>query len=99
MQFVYDPKLVEYIEKTGKKSIVVEMVSIDNSDFEITELHTHFIDARMRKKFIDQRYRVIETDHGEVLLPRFPLEINDVVTLRLKRFLFIKTLVADGIKV
>ncbi len=99
MQFVYDPKLVEYMEKTGKKSIVVEMVSIDNSDFEITELHTHFVDARMRQKFIEQRYRSVETEHGEVLLPHFPLEFSDTVTLRLKRFLFIKTIAVDGIKV
>ena len=99
MKFVYDDKLREYMEKTGKKTIVVELVQIDNSDFEITELHVHFVDGRMRKKFIDQRYRAVETDCGEVLLPHFPLEFADTVTFKLKKFLFMTSISATGIKV
>jgi len=100
MDFKYEPKLLDYMKKHNKRTIVVEMVEINNSDFEITELHVRFVDARLREKFLTKkRYRLYTTEHGEVLLPRFPLELEETVTFGLKSFLFYKHITYTGIKV
>ncbi len=39
MEFVYEQKLQNYMLQKGKKNIVVEEITSNNSDFEITELH------------------------------------------------------------
>ncbi len=100
MTFCYTPELTQYIRTHHKKTLVVEMVEVNNSDFEITELHVHFVDARMRAHFVDKKgYRVFPTELGEVLLPRFPLEMAETVTFGLKSILFYKHITYDGIKV
>lgn len=100
MEFQYDSQLQEYIRKHNKKTIVVEMVELNNSDLDVAELHVHFADARMREQFVTKkRYRVIETELGEVLLPPYPLTLSDTVTFRLKKFLFISYITYTGIKV
>ena len=100
MNFVYEENLQNYIKKHNKKTLVVEMVEVNNSDFEITELSVRFIDERMRKIFVDKRrYRVFPTEFGEVLLPHFPLEMEETVTFGLKSFLFFNVVTYSGIKV
>lgn len=100
MEFKYEPKLLEYMRKQNKQTIVVEMVEINNSDFEISELHVRFVDARLREHFLTKRnYRLYETEHGEVLLPRFPLELAETVCFGLKSVLFFKYITYTGIKV
>lgn len=98
MKFKYEPALLEYMEKHNKRTIAVELVQINNSDFEISELHVRFVDARVRKQFLDKGYRLQTTSHGEVLLPRFPLDMEEAVTFGLKSFLFWKYLTYSGIK-
>ncbi len=98
MEFKYEPALVEYMEKCGKRTILVELVQVNNSDFEISELHVRFVDERLKKQFLDKGYRRYETEHGEVLMPRFPLDIGPVVTFGLKTILFWKHLTYSGIK-
>lgn len=100
MEFRYEPKLLEYMEKKNKRTIVVELVEINNSDFEITELHVRFVEPRLREQFLNKKkYRLHETEHGEVLLPRFPLEMEETVTFGLKSFLFFEHITYRGIKV
>ena len=100
MRFEYEPRLRAYMEKTGKKTIVVELVEVNTSDFDVTELSVHFVDARMRKFFLEKKgYRLIETELGEVLLPRFPLEMEETVTFGLKDFIVYKHITYEGIKV
>lgn len=99
VEFRYEPRLLEYMKKSGKRTIVVELVEINNSDFEITELSVRFVDARLRKQFLNKRYRLHTTDAGEVLLPPFPLELEQTVTFGLKSILFFKWLTYSGIKV
>ena len=98
MKFEFEPKLIEYIKKHKHTTIAVEMVEINNSDFEISELHVHFVNDRMRNQFIEKsRYRCIKTDYCDVLLPPFPLEIDETVTFGLKSVLFFHTLTYKGI--
>ena len=100
MVFEYSPELRAYMEKTGKKCILVEMVEINNSDLEVSELHVRFADRRTREVFVDKkRYLVAETELGEVLLPRFPLQFEETVTFSLRSVLGIKSIKCKGIKV
>ena len=46
MNFIYEPALLEYMQKKGKNTIVVEEITSNNSDFEVTELHVHLIDEK-----------------------------------------------------
>lgn len=100
MEFKYESSLLDYMKKNNKRTIVVELVEINNSDFEITELHVRFVDARLREQFLTKkRYHLHPTPHGEVLLPHFPLELEETVSFGLKSFLFFKHITYTGIKV
>ena len=98
MEFKYEPALLAYMDKHRKHTILVELVQINNSDFEISELHVRFVDERLKRQFLDKGYRLNTTEHGEVLLPRFPLDMKPVVSFGLKRFLFWNHLTYSGIK-
>lgn len=100
MNFVYTPELTEYIKKHGKTTLLVEMVELNNSDLDISELHIHFVNSAMRKQFVEKkRYRVFPTELGEVLLPNFPLQTEEVVTFGLKRILFFTSVTCQGIRI
>ena len=100
MDIVYTPRLRDYMKKSGKQTVVVELVQVNNSDFEISELHVHFADRRLRELFVQKKgYRVRSAPEGELLLPRFPLELEPVVTFDLKRILFFRILTCKGIKI
>ena len=98
MKFVYEYKLKEYMEQTGKKNIVVEVVTINHSEVEISELHVHFVDERQtdifKKKY---RYRGVQTEMGEVLLPHYKLNYDEEVVFGLKKFLCFRTISYKGI--
>ena len=54
---------------------------------------------KMRDQFIQKKgYRVTETEHGEILLPRFPLDMDETVTLGFKKVLFFNHITCEGIK-
>ena len=99
MKIVYTPELTEYIRKHNKKTLAVEMIELNNTDLEITDLHIYFVNKAMREQLIKKGYSVVETELGEVLLPRFPLQIKETVTFGLKSFLFFHHVTCDGIKV
>lgn len=100
MIFTYTPALLEYMQKKGKSTIIVEEVTINNSDIEITELHVHLIDDRRADEFINKkRYRGVATDAGRVLLPPFKLHYDDIIAFGLKSFLGFKYITYKGIKV
>ena len=100
MEIQYTPELKAYMEKTGKKTILVELVEINNSDIDLTEIHVRFADSRIRRIFLEKkRYRLIETELGEVLLPRYPLQLADCVTFSLRSMLGFKQIKYPGIKV
>lgn len=99
MNFIYQQPLIDHIKKHNKTTIAVEIVEINNSDFEISEFHIRFVDKRMRDQFVEKKgYRVINTEHGELLLPRFPLDMDDTVTFGLKKVLFFNHITCEGIK-
>ena len=99
MNFNYEPALENYMRQKGKHNIVVEIVSSDSSDFQVTELHVHFVDEK-RTDFLTQKksFRSLKTHMGIVLLPPYRLEYEDTVTFSLKSFLGIKYVTQRGIK-
>ena len=99
MNIVYTPELTEYIRKHGHKTLAVELVELNNTDLEITELHPFFVNSRMREQFLKKGYRIVAPEPVEVLLPRFPLQMEETVTFGLKSFLFFKSVTYTGIKV
>ena len=100
MNFVYDEALKEHMQRVGKRNVVVEMVTAETSDIEITELHVYLADDK-RLAFLKEkmkRYRSYETEMGEVLFPAFPLQCKDEIHFWLKKFLCFKSVGYDGIK-
>lgn len=99
MQFKYEPALEKYMRQKGKKTIIVEVISSNSSDFEVTELHVHFANDRQTAFFKNTKhFRAIKTDMGEVLLPPYRLEYADTITFGIKSFLGIRYVAQEGIR-
>ncbi len=98
MKFVYEKPLLDYMLKKGKKTIAVEEITSNNSDFEITELHVHLVDEKRAGYFKTKKgYYSISTEAGAVLLPPYRLKCEDTITFGLKSFLGIKYVSYKGI--
>ena len=98
MEVKFDASLTEYMEKTGKKYIMVEVVSTQNSDFDVTEICLRFVPEKFAKTLKEKKhYRGVLAPVGEVLMPPYRLEIAPVVTFRLKKIWFIRWITQEGI--
>ena len=96
----YTPELIEYMDKKKNHTILVELVEINNTDVEVVDLHIYLPHPNQKEKFLkEKRYRTVTTEVGEVLLPPFPLELDEVVTFGLKKFLCFSSVSYTGIKV
>ena len=100
MTIRYTPELLEYMDKKKNHTILVELVEINNTDVEVIDLHVYLPHKNQREKFLtEKKYRLITTEAGEVLLPRYPLQLAEEITFGLKKVLFFHTLSYTGIKV
>ena len=100
MNIHYTPELLEYMRKKNNHTILVELVEINNTDLEVTDLHVYLPHSRQKEKFLqEKRYRTITTEVGDVLLPPYPLQIEEDVTFGLKKFLCFTSLSHTGIKI
>lgn len=98
MNFFYTPKLQNYMQAKKKHNIIIEVISSSSSDFEVTELHVHFINEKQTAFFLQNKhFRSIQTDMGLVLLPPYRLEYADNISFDLKSFLGIKYITQEGI--
>lgn len=98
MNFLYTKKIQNYMQQKNKHNIVVEVISSSSSDFEVTELHVHFITEKQTAFFLESKhFRSIQTKMGLVLLPPYRLEYEDTITFDLKSFLGIKYITQEGI--
>lgn len=90
--------LKDYMNKTGKKIIVVEVATSDSSDFEVSELYLHFTDEKQALLFEKRKnFHRFTLDWGTVLLPNYRLEYESVVTFDIKKVLFLHLLKQTGI--
>lgn len=98
MQFIFEQPLQDYMAKTGKRTVIVEVAASNCSDFEVTELHVHLINEKQADYFKTKKhFRSREVSEGEVLLPPYRLEYADTITFGLKSFLWIKYVTHKGI--
>lgn len=99
MKFVYESALQEYMQRRQKNIIAVEVITSNNSDFEVTELHVHLVDEKRAAFFIEKKhFREHETELGSVLLPPYRLEYEETVTFGLRKMLFMHWLTWQGIR-
>ena len=99
MEFYYTPELREHMKKRGRTTVLVELVEINHTDLDVMELHVRLADDRTKEHFLTKkRYRRVETQEGDVLLPPFPLKTADTVTFGLKSVLGFRFLTCQGIK-
>ena len=100
MTIRYTPELLEFMQKKNNHTILVELVEINNSDLEVIDLHVYLPHKNQREKFLtEKKYRVVTTEVGEVLLPPYPLQIDEEVTFGLKKFWVFTSLRCTGIKI
>ncbi len=97
MEFTATPELKEYLVLKNKKYIVVEVVSSDHSDIEITELYAHVVPDRKAEEFFKKRYVAKEADFATILLPPYRLHYAPIVSFTLHSFLGIKSIRQEGI--
>ncbi|MGN0161633.1 MAG: hypothetical protein ACI4AQ_09630 [Lachnospiraceae bacterium] len=98
MKFEYSDRLKEYIANNKKKNIVIEVVVCNNSEIEIAELHVYLIDDKRARYFKEkQGYGFVTTQVGEVLIPKFKLTYDEVVSFDLKKVLFFHMLTYKGV--
>ncbi|MBQ8638431.1 MAG: hypothetical protein IJ468_04620 [Lachnospiraceae bacterium] len=99
MKFTYEPALQDYMRRKNKTAITVEVVTSNNSDFEVTELYVHFSDRKQAEFFKNKKhFRSWETEMGEVLLPPYRLEYDETIRFRLKKFLWFGFVAQEGIR-
>ncbi len=100
MNFICDDALTAYMKQKNKHNIVVELVTAETSDIEISELHVYLADDKQAQFLKEKKkYRGQVFSEGEVLLPRFPLQFEETVHFKLKKFLCFKTVGYEGIKI
>lgn len=97
MEIVYTPELIEYMQQKGKQYLVVEVVSSDHSDIEITELYPHIIPEKKAAEFLKKRFVAKPAPVGQILLPPYRLHYAETVRLSLRSFLGIKSVRQEGI--
>lgn len=98
MTFSYTKDLRDYMEKKCRKNIIVEVITC-NADIDVTELHVFLADDKTSNFYKSQKkYKGIETEVGEVLLPPYRLEYEEEIVFDLKKVLCFKMVKYEGIK-
>ena len=99
MTIRYTPELLEFMDQKKNHTILVELVEINNTDVEVVDLHIYLPHPNQKEKFLkEKRYRTVTTDVGEVLLPPYPLQIDEEVTFSLKKWWIFRSVSCSGIK-
>ena len=100
MTIRYTPELIEYMDKKNNHTILVELVEINNTDVEVVDLHIYLPHPNQKKKFLqEKKYRTVTTEVGDVLLPPFPLQIEEEVVFSLKKTWIFTSIRCQGIKI
>ena len=94
----YDEALRAYMAKKGMSTIVVEVVSSQHSDFEVTELHVHLVRDGQAEEFKKKKYRAVAGELGEVLLPPYVLEYDETLSFSLGSFWIFRWIKHTGIR-
>lgn len=100
MTIRYTPELVEYMNRKDNHTILVELVEINNTDLEVVDLHVYLPHRNQKEKFLkEKKYRTVTTEVGDVLLPPYPLQLEEEITFGLKKFWIFASVSYSGIKI
>lgn len=98
MEIRYTPELCTYMKEKKKEAMVVEVITSEHSDFEVTELYVHLSEEKQAKFFEEKKkYRVISAPVGKLLLPPYHLEYEEVITFYLKKYWIFPVIKQEGI--
>ena len=98
MKLEFTPRLREHIRAAGRHGIIVEIAQSDSSDFEVTELHIHFVTEKQAAGFVARKgFHPMSTDCCTVYLPNYRLTYADTVTFDLRSLGPIKMVRCEGI--
>ena len=99
MTIRYDEALREHMAKKGMTTIAVEVMQSSSSDFEVTELYVHLISDRQAAHFKEKkRFRAVQGELGEVLLPPYKLEYDETIRFSLKKIWIFHSIKQTGIR-
>lgn len=104
MKITISEELKKYLEHKNKKNIVVEVMSTDHSDFDITEIYIRTCDFSHRGYLRDKKgYKEFPIENAQgngmaVLFKPYKLEIADEVSFDLQKKWIFKSITYDGIK-
>ena len=100
MEFQFSERLKNYIKKTGRQHILIEVVTANTSDIEVSEIAVRFVSPRIADHYIrEKRFAEKQTEVCTVLLPRYPINYADTVMLDIRSFLFFHLLRQKGMKI
>ena len=99
VRFECTDALREHMRKKGRTVLAVEVVQ-SNSDFDVTELWVHLPHpARAEELRTRKGYRAAPLgQEGEVLLPPYRLEYDELVTFDLKKTWIFRSVKAEGVR-
>lgn len=98
MNVAYTPELRAYMQRKGKRHVVVDTCSAKTCGGPITELNVYLVDETRAAELRPRAHSVCETELGSVIVMARGLEVADSVIFGLRSFLGAKDVTAQGIR-
>ena len=99
MTIEIDEALRAYMEKKGKRTIAVEVMGSQSSDFDFSELYVHLIGEKQAAFFKEKKgFHAVMAGDCEVLLPNYRLDYDKRVRFHLKKIWLFYSVRQSGIR-
>lgn len=99
LTFKIEPALLSFMEKKNYHYILVESITSESSDFEITELHVHCIPDKRAQQFLSGKdYCDYPVSGVHVLFPTYKMDHDSEICFSLKKLLCFTYIGYTGIR-